>query len=132
MDLVIFVKKRKLYYIYLYIVHFDSVDSVWIEVFDKFNDILLRKFNILAEKSEKNICLGIFYKDLKKIAKFVNTILLSTNYFIWKERNAFKYQKKVMRKIRIINLLKNVFSFLFAMYDDDTFIELKNSFCTRA
>ena len=86
----------------------------------------------MAEKSEKNICLGIFYKDLKKIAKFVNTILLSTNYFIWKERNVFKYQKKVMRKIRIINLLKNVFSFLFAMYDDDTFIELKNSFCTRA
>jgi hypothetical protein len=29
------------------------------EVFDKFNDFFLRKFNILAEKSEKNICLGI-------------------------------------------------------------------------
>jgi hypothetical protein len=40
----------------------------------------------LAEKSEKNICLGIFDKDLKKIAKFVNTIL-STKYCIWKERN---------------------------------------------
>ena len=58
------------------------------------------------EKSEKKICLGIFYKDLKKIAKFVNNILLSTKYFIWKERNVVKYQKKAMSKIRIINLLK--------------------------
>jgi hypothetical protein len=60
----------------------------------------------LAEKSEKNICLWIFYKDLKKIAKFVKTILLSTKYFILKERNVVKYQKKAMSKIRIINLLK--------------------------
>ena len=34
-------------------VHCKFVDSVWIEVFDKFNDFFLRKFNILAEKSEK-------------------------------------------------------------------------------
>jgi hypothetical protein len=88
-------------------VHCRFVDSLWIEVFGKFNDFFLRKFNILAEKFEKNICLGIFYKDLKKIAKFVNTILLSTKYFIWKERNVVKYQKKAMSKIRIINLLKN-------------------------
>ena len=80
---------------------------------------------------KKNICLGIFYKDLKKIAKFVNTILLSTKYFIWKERNVVKYQKKAMSKFRIINLLKNELSFLSAIYDDDTFIELKNPFCTR-
>ena len=107
-------------------VHCKFVDSVWIEVFDKFNDFFLRKFNILAEKSEKNICLGIFDKDL-------NTILLSTKYFIWKERNVVKYQKKAMTmsKIRIINLLKNELSFLSAIYDDNTFIELKNSFCTR-
>ena len=63
-------------------VHCKFVDSVWIEVFDKFNDVFFRKFNILAEKSEKNICLGIFDKDLKKIAKFVNTILFFTKYFI--------------------------------------------------
>jgi hypothetical protein len=112
-------------------VHCKFVDSVWIEVFDKFNGFFLRKFNILAEKSKKNICLGIFYKDLKKIAKFVNTILLSTKYFIWKERNVVKYQKKAMSKFRIINLLKNELSFRSAIYDDDTFIELKNSFCTR-
>ena len=30
-----------------------------------------------------------------------------------------------MSKIRIINLFKNELSFLSAMYDDDTFIELK-------
>jgi hypothetical protein len=78
----------------------------------------------LAEKSEKNICLGIFDKDLKKIAKFVNTILLSTKYFIWKERNVVKYHKKAMSKIRIINLLKNELSFLSAIYDGDKFIEL--------
>jgi hypothetical protein len=36
-----------------------------------------------------------------------------------------------MSKIRIINLLKNELSFLSAIYDDDTFRELKNSFCTR-
>jgi hypothetical protein len=36
-----------------------------------------------------------------------------------------------MSKIRIINLFKNELSFLSAIYDDDTFIELKNSFCTR-
>ena len=48
-------------------VHCRFVDSFWIEVFGKFNDFFLRKFNILAEKSEKNICLGIFYKDLKKL-----------------------------------------------------------------
>jgi hypothetical protein len=41
-------------------VHCKFVDSVWREVFDKFNDCFLRKFNILAGKSEKNICLGIF------------------------------------------------------------------------
>jgi hypothetical protein len=80
---------------------------------------------------KKSICLGIFYKGLKKIAKFVNTILLFTKYFIWKERNVVKYQKKAMSKIRIINLLKNELSFLSAIYVDDTFIELKNSFCTR-
>ena len=61
-------------------VHCKFVDSVCIEV-----------FNILAEKSEKIICLGIFDKDLKKIAKFVNTILLSKKYCIWKERNVVKY-----------------------------------------
>ena len=58
---------------------------------------------------------------------FVNTILLSTTYFIWKERNVVKYQKKAMS----INLLKNELSFLSAIHDDDAFIELKNSFCTR-
>ena len=87
-------------------VHCKFVDSVWIEVVDKFSDFFLRKFNILAEKSVKNIGLGIFNKNLKKIANFVNTILLSTKYFIWKERNVVKYQKKAMSKIRIINLLK--------------------------
>ena len=112
-------------------VHCKFAYSVWIEVFDKFNDVFFRIFNILAEKSEKNICLGIFDKDLKKIAKFVNTILLSTKYFIWKERNVVKYQKKAMSKITIINLLKNELSFLSAIYDDNTLIELKNSFCTR-
>jgi hypothetical protein len=34
-------------------VHCKFVDSVWIEVVDKFNYFFLRKFNILAEKSEK-------------------------------------------------------------------------------
>ena len=73
---------------------------------------------------KKSICLGIFYKGLKKIAKFVNTILLFTKYFIWKERNVVKYQKKAMSKIRIriSNLLKTELSFLSAIYDDDTFI----------
>jgi hypothetical protein len=55
-----------------------------------------------VEKSEKKVCLGIFYKDLKKIAKFVNNILLSTKYFIWKERNVVKYQKKAMRKLELL------------------------------
>ena len=36
-----------------------------------------------------------------------------------------------MSKIRIINLLKNELSFLSAIHDDNTLIELKNSFCTR-
>jgi hypothetical protein len=36
-------------------VHCKFVDSVWKEVFDKFNDLFLRKFNILADKSEKKI-----------------------------------------------------------------------------
>jgi hypothetical protein len=58
----------------------------------------------------------------------VSKILLSTTYFILKERNVVKYQKKAMSKIRIINLLKNELSFISAIYDDDTFIELKNSF----
>jgi hypothetical protein len=53
--------------------------------------ILIDKTIGTCGKSEKIICLGIFDKDLKKIAKFVNTILLSTNYFIWKERNVVKY-----------------------------------------
>ena len=61
----------------------------------------------------------------------MNTILLSTKYCIWKERNVIKYQKKTMSKIRMINLLRNELSFLSAIYDDDAFIELKNSFCTR-
>ena len=87
--------------------------------------ILIDKTIGTCGKSEKIICLGIFDKDLKKIAKFVNTILLSTKYFIWKERNVVKYQKKAMSKIRIINLLKNELSFLSAIYDDDTLIELK-------
>ena len=34
-------------------VHCKFVDSVWIEVFDKFNDFFLRKFNILAENLKK-------------------------------------------------------------------------------
>ena len=58
---------------------------------------------------------------MKKTAKFVNTILLSTKYFIWKERNVVKYQKKAMSKIRIINLLKNELSFLSAIHDGDKF-----------
>jgi hypothetical protein len=33
-------------------VHCKFFDSVWIEVFDKFNDFFLRTLNILAEKSE--------------------------------------------------------------------------------
>jgi hypothetical protein len=36
-----------------------------------------------------------------------------------------------MSKIRIINLLENELSFLSAIYDDDTLLKLKNSFCTR-
>jgi hypothetical protein len=64
---------------------------------------------------------------LKKTAKFVNTILLSTTYFIWKERNVVKYQKKAMSKIMIINLLKNESSFLSAIYGDVSFIELNDA-----
>jgi hypothetical protein len=33
-------------------VHCKFFDSVWIEVFNKFNDFFLRTLNILAEKSE--------------------------------------------------------------------------------
>ena len=43
-------------------VHWKFVDSVWIEVFDKFNDFFFRKFNILAKNLKKNICLGILIK----------------------------------------------------------------------
>jgi hypothetical protein len=36
----------------------------------------------IGEKSEKKYMFRNFDKDLKKIAKFVNTILFSTKYFI--------------------------------------------------
>ena len=76
-------------------VHCKFVDSVWIEVFDKFNDFFLRKFNILSEKSEKNICLGIFDKDLKKIAKFVKLFCCLQNILFGKKEMLLNIRKRL-------------------------------------
>jgi hypothetical protein len=57
-------------------------------------------------KSENSIILGISHRD-DQINAIVNTILTTTKWMIWKERNVAKYQKKKITKLKIINLIKN-------------------------
>jgi hypothetical protein len=50
----------------------------------------------------------------------VNTILTTTKWIIWKERDVAKYQKKKMTKLKIINLIKNEISFIFSLAESKT------------
>jgi hypothetical protein len=82
-----------------------------------FSDFSANILNFLRKKS-----LNLSKTSIQKLStnlqctnkcnKVSFTLQKSTKYFIWKERNVVKYQKKAMSKIRIINLLKNELSFL--------------------
>jgi hypothetical protein len=51
---------------------------------------------LCISKSENTIILGISHRD-DEINAIVNTILTTTKWIIWKERNVAKYQKKTGR-----------------------------------
>jgi hypothetical protein len=63
------------------------VDSVWTEIFKKFNEQNEIK---TISKSENSIILGISHRD-DQINAIVNAILTTTKWMIWKERNVAKY-----------------------------------------
>ena len=99
------------------------VDSVWTEIFQKIyefyekNEIKTKTIS----KSENSIILGISHRD-DQINAVVNTILTTTKWMIWKERNVAKYQKKKITKLKIINLIKSEISLIFSLARSNTTI----------
>jgi hypothetical protein len=81
---------------------------------------------------ENSIILGISHRD-DQINAIVNTILTTTKWMIWKERNVAKYEKKKITKLKIINLIKSEISFIFSLAKSKTgnniYTEMTNMFC---
>ena len=71
--------------------------------------INIRKYDNLRNKPQR-----------QRIKAMVNTILTTTKWIIWKERNVAKYQKKKITKLKIINLIKNEISFIFSLAESKT------------
>ena len=108
------------------------VDSVWTEIFQKINEFYEQNEIKTISKSENSIILGISHRD-DQINAIVNTILTTTKWMIWKERNVAKYQKKKITKLKIINLIKSEISFIFSLAKSKTgnniYTEMTNMFC---
>jgi hypothetical protein len=108
------------------------VDSVWTEIFQKINEFYEQNEIKTISKSENSIILGISHRD-DQINAIVNTILTTTKWMIWKERNVAKYQKKKITKLKIINLIKSEISFIFSLVKSKTgnniYTEMTNMFC---
>ena len=83
-------------------VHCKFVDSVCIEVFDKFNDFFFRKFNILAEKSEKNICLGILIKTWRKLQSLLTLFCFLQNILFEKKEMLLNIRKRLWVKLELL------------------------------
>jgi hypothetical protein len=65
---------------------------LWTELFQKINEFYEQKEIKTISKSENTIILRISHRD-DGINAIVNTILTTTRWIIWKERNVAKYQK---------------------------------------
>ena len=108
------------------------VDSVWREVFQRINTFYVKNEIQTISKSDNTIILGISHRDVE-INAIVNTILTTTKWIIWKERNVAQYQKKNITKLKIINLIKSEISFISSLAESkngkDIFTEMTNIFC---
>ena len=108
------------------------VDNVWTEIFQKINEFFEQNKIKTISKSENSIILGISHRD-DQLNAIVNTILTTTKWMIWKERNVAKYQKKKITKLKIINLIKSEISFIFSLAKSKTgnniYTEMTNMFC---
>ena len=69
--------------------------------------IKIRKFDNLRNRDDE-------------INAIVNTILTTTKWMIWKERNVDKYQKKKITKLKMINLIISEISFIFSLAKSKT------------
>jgi hypothetical protein len=82
--------------------------------------IKIRKFDNLRNRDDE-------------INAIVNTILTTTKWMIWKERNVDKYQKKKITKLKIINLIKSEISLIFSLGKSKTgntiYTKMTNMFC---
>ena len=68
-------------------------DSVWTKIFQKINEFYEQNEIKTISKSENTIILGISHRN-DEINAIVNTILTTTKWIIWKERNVANTKRK--------------------------------------
>ena len=99
--------------------------------FQKINEFNEQNESKTISKSENTIIVGISHRD-DEINAIVNTVLTTTKWIIWKERNVAKYKKNKITKLKIINLTESEISFIFSLAKSKTgnniYTEMTNIF----